>query len=224
VLVNHLLAHQVSSVVEDSSGNAGASLAAYAGASGIQARIFVPASAPAGKKRLIALNAELVEVDGPRSAPTAVCHEAARAAVYASHAWSPLFLAGQMTCAWEIWEQVGHAAPDAVVCPVGHGGLFMGLARGFAALRDAGLVEQQPRLYAVQSSACDPIVRAWENNLDEPVIAPESATIADGIVVNQPVHGREILDQRCATCGLTHRPRPCRARRDRCCAAYRQRP
>lgn len=193
VLVNHMLSYQVGSVVEDSSGNAGASLAAYAGASGIHARIFVPASAPVGKKRLIALNAELVEIDGPRSAPTAACHEAARTSVYASHAWSPLFLAGQMTCAWEIWEQMGHAAPDAVVCPVGHGGLFMGLARGFALLRDAGLIEQLPRLYAVQSAACDPVVDAWENNLDEPRAAAENATVADGIVVNQPVHGREIL-------------------------------
>lgn len=193
VLVNHLLAYQVGNVVEDSSGNAGASLAAYAGASGIHARIFVPASAPAGKKRLIALNAELVEVDGPRSAPTAVCHEAARTAVYASHAWSPLFMAGQMTCAWEIWEQMERAVPDAVVCPVGHGGLFLGLARGFAALRDVGLIERLPRLYAVQSSACDPVARAWETHLNEPLATAERDTIADGIIVNQPSRGREIL-------------------------------
>ncbi len=193
LLVNHLLAHGVGSVVEDSSGNAGASLAAYAGASSIRARIFVPASAPAAKKRLIGLNAELVEVDGPRSAPTAACHEAARTAVYASHAWSPLFLAGQMTCAWEIWEQMNHHAPDAIVCPVGHGGLFVGLARGFAALRAAGLIEYLPRLYAVQAAACDPVVRAWESDMDETDTAPEAPTIADGIVVNRPVHGREIL-------------------------------
>ncbi|NWG16142.1 MAG: pyridoxal-phosphate dependent enzyme [Chloroflexi bacterium] len=192
-LVNHLLALGVGDAVEDSSGNAGASLAAYAGASGIRARIFVPESAPAGKKRLIALNAELVEVDGPRSAPTAACHEAARTSVYASHAWSPFFLAGQMTCAWEIWEQMGGRAPDAILCPVGHGGLFLGLALGFERLRDAGLIERLPRLYAVQSAACDPVVRAWEAGLDEPLPAPEGHTVADGIVVNQPVRGREIL-------------------------------
>lgn len=204
-LVNHLLALSVGDVVEDSSGNAGASLAAYAGASGIRARIFVPESAPAGKKRLIALNAELVEVDGPRSAPTAACHEAARASVYASHAWSPFFLAGQMTCAWEIWEQMGRRAPDAVLCPVGHGGLFLGLALGFERLREAGLIERLPRLYAVQSAACDPVVRAWEAGLDEPLPAPEGQTIADGIVVNQPVRGREILAAIRASGGLALR-------------------
>lgn len=193
LLVNHLLAYGVNQVVEDSSGNAGASLAAYAGAAHIRARIFVPASAPSAKKKLIGLNAELVEVDGPRSAPTAACHEAARSAVYASHAWSPLFLLGQMTCAWEIWEQMNRRVPDALVCPVGHGGLFLGLARGFALLRAAGLIERLPRLYAVQTAACDPVVRAFEQNLDEPDAASETPTIADGIVVNRPVHGRELL-------------------------------
>src|SRR5690606_17803360 len=67
VIVNHLLAHGVTDVVEDSSGNAGASLAAYTSATGIHARIFAPASAPQGKKKLIAaFGAELVEIPGPR--------------------------------------------------------------------------------------------------------------------------------------------------------------
>lgn len=205
LLVNHLLAHGVSQVVEDSSGNAGASLAAYASASGIQARIFAPASAPAGKKRLIAACARLVEVDGLRSAATAACREAARSAVYASHAWSPLFIVGQMTCAWEIWEQLGRRAPDAVICPVGQGGLFLGLAEGFAALRRAGLIPQLPRLYAVQSAACDPVVRAWEAGRDEPAAVAEQPTIADGIVVSQPVRGPEILRALRQTGGLALR-------------------
>ncbi len=193
VLVNHLLAQRVGDVVEDSSGNAGASLAMYAGAGGIRARVFVPKDAPPNKKRLIALNAQLVEVDGSRSAPTEACHAAARTAVYASHAWSPFFIAGQMTCAWEIWEQMGHAAPDAIICPVGHGGLFLGLARGFKALLDAGLIAALPRLYAVQAAASDPVVRAWESGAEFITPGDEKPTAADGIVVREPVHGREIL-------------------------------
>jgi threonine synthase len=192
-LVNHLLHQGITEVVEDSSGNAGASLAMYAGATGIHARIFVPASAPEGKKRLIAFNAELVEVPGPRSAPTEACHAAARETVYASHAWSPFFVAGQMTAAWEVWEQLGRRAPGAILCPVGHGGLFLGFARGFKALLDAGLIERLPALIAVQSAACDPVVRAWENGWDEPETTAQNATVADGIVVALPSRGREIL-------------------------------
>jgi threonine synthase len=192
-LVNHLLHQGVTEVVEDSSGNAGLSLAMYSGATGIHVRIFAPASAPEGKKRLISLNAELVEVPGPRSASTEACHEAARETVYASHAWSPFFVAGQMTAAWEVWEQLGRRAPGVILCPVGHGGLFLGFARGFKALLDAGLIERMPTLVAVQSAACDPVVRAWEEGREEPERVFQNQTIADGIVITLPTRGREIL-------------------------------
>ncbi len=193
-LVNYLAGLGVTEVVEDSSGNAGASLAAYAAAAGIKARIFVPASAPIGKKQLIAsFGAELVEIPGPRAAATEAIREAIKTTVYASHAWNPMFITGQMTAAWEVWEQLGRRAPDAIVCAVGHGGLFLGFARGFRALLDAGLISRMPRLYAVQSAACDPLVEAWENGLDHTEPTTQQATVADGIVVTQPVHGREIL-------------------------------
>lgn len=205
LLVNHLLEQRVGSVVEDSSGNAGASLAMYAGAAGIMARIFVPKDAPTNKKRLIALNAQVVEVDGSRSAPTEACYAAARTSVYASHAWSPFFIAGQMTCAWEIWEQMGREVPDAVICPVGHGGLFLGLARGFKALLDAGLIETLPRLYAVQAAASDPVVRAWESGAEDITPGDEKPTVADGIVVREPVHGRELLQALRETNGMAIR-------------------
>lgn len=193
VLLSHLLAHGAKAVVEDSSGNAGASLAAYCAAAGVQARVYVPASAPVGKKRLIErFGAALVEIPGSRAAATDAVRQAAQHTPYASHAWSPYFIAGQMTCAWEIWEQLGRRAPDAIVCPVGYGGLLLGLARGFRALLDAGLIEQLPRLYAAQSAACDPLVRAWERG--GPVEAVEQGqTVADGITVTQPLRAAELL-------------------------------
>ena len=192
-LLSHLLAQGVAAVVEDSSGNAGASLAAYCTAAGVQARIYVPAGAPTSKKRLIErFGAALVEIAGPRAAATAAVRQAAQDTPYASHAWSPYFIAGQMTCAWEIWEQLGRRAPDAVVCAVGYGGLLLGLARGFRALLDAGLIERLPRLYAAQSSACDPLVRAWERG--GPVEAVEQGqTVADGIAVTLPLRAAELL-------------------------------
>jgi threonine synthase len=206
MIVNHLLAHGVREVVEDSSGNAGASLAAYTSATGIRARIFAPASAPEGKKKLItAFGAELVEIPGPRANTTEACLKAAETSVYATHAWSPFFIAGQMTCAWELWEQLGRRAPDAVVCTVGHGGLFVGLARGFRALLDAGLIERMPRLFAVQSAACDPVVRAWERRLDVPEAVVQQPSVADGIAVTLPVHGAEILAAVRATGGAALR-------------------
>jgi len=194
VMLNHLLACGVEAVVEDSSGNAGASVAAYASGIGMAARIFVPAGAAEGKKAQIArFGAQLVEVPGPRAAVTAACEMAAQETTYASHAWHPCFIAGEMTAAWELWEQMGRRAPDAVACPVGQGGLLLGLVEGFRALLAAGAIERLPRFYAVQSAACDPVVRAWEANADVPTPAAVGETIADGIKIALPVRGRAIL-------------------------------
>lgn len=191
--INALLQANVRDVVEDSSGNAGASLAAYAAAAGVRARIFTPAHAAEGKKRQMRVfGADLVEVPGPRSATTEACLRAAEESVYASHAWSPLPLLGLMTCAWELWEQLGDA-PAAIVCPVGQGGLFLGVWRGFQALRAAGCITRMPRMFAVQSTACAPITSAWYLKEPEPVQVDEGETVAEGIRIAHPVRGREVL-------------------------------
>lgn len=204
LMVNHFLAQGVETVVEDSSGNAGASLAAGAAAAGIHARIFAPASAPAAKQAQIrAYGAELKLVPGPRAAAAEACLAAAQTTVYASHAWSPFFLAGQMTCAWEIYEQAG--AVDAVLCCAGHGGLFTGLARGFHALQTAGLLERLPRMFVAQAAACDPLVQAWERDCAQPLPVTPARSVADGIAVARPVHGAEILRTLRATGGAALR-------------------
>ena len=193
-MMNHIAAQGVSEVVEDSSGNAGASVAAYSRIANIHARIYSPTSAPEGKKALIkAFGAELIEIPGPQSAKTDACHEAAKTTTYASHAWSPYFILGQTTVAWEVWEQLGRTAPDAVATPVGHGGLFLGFARGFKALYEAGLIDKLPRLFAIQTEACDPIVRGWESGADVPSVITPQATVADGIIVDIPVRGKAVL-------------------------------
>lgn len=206
-LLNYLLGQGARAVVEDSSGNAGASVALYAAAAGLTARVYVPESAPPGKKRAIRLAAEIVEVPGPRAATTAACLEAvARGeAVYASHAWHPHFIAGQMTAAWELWEQHGRRAPEAIVCPVGQGLLLLGLYRGFVALREAGVIDRLPRLFAVQAAAADPLVRGWESGAATPPAIMPGATVADGIVIGQPVRGAALLAALRATNGAALR-------------------
>lgn len=196
ILINYLLSQGVKHVVEDSSGNAGSSVAMYASGAGMTARIYVPAAAPAAKKRQIAMSAEVVEVGGTRRDVTDACLLEVENgdAVYASHAWNPLFIAGQMTAAWELWEQFGRDIPDAVVIPVGQGLYLLGYARGFESLLNAGLVDRLPRIFAVQAAACDPIVRGFESNEKEPIPVEQGQTVADGIVISNPVRGSAVLE------------------------------
>nr|WP_138007097.1 pyridoxal-phosphate dependent enzyme [Halalkalirubrum salinum] len=191
----------VDTVVEDSSGNAGAAIATYAARAGIDAKIYVPAAAKASKLRAIErAGATPVRVEGTRQAVTDACLQAVESgeAWYASHAWNPAFLAGTATIAYEIALQRDWNAPDAVVLPLGHGTLFLGAYRGFHALEHAGWIDEMPRLLAAQASGYAPIADdrhsdAMETNATE-TGATETDTneIADGIQIREPVRAEEI--------------------------------
>jgi threonine synthase len=186
VLVAAAAAQGIASLVTDSSGNAGRSVAAYAARAGIAAEVFVPESTPDHKATAIArLGASVVRVPGDRAAAAgaAVARVDETEAMYASHVWQPLFVHGTKTVAFEIWEQLGRHPCGTVVVPVGNGTLLLGAARGFAELRDAGLVQRAPRLIGVQAARCAPL-------LDQ---APSGPTVADGIAVAAPPRRAQIL-------------------------------
>jgi threonine synthase len=171
-------------VVEDSSGNAGTSVAAYAAAAGLTARIFAPEDiVPAKARAIVALGAELVRVSGPRSAVTAAAIEAARHAYDAGHARDDRFLEGTKTIAFELFEEMGTSLTD-VITPVGQGTVLIGLAMGFADLVAAGKLERTPRLHGVQSEACAPLVRGAPLGRPAPVVPQPS--LADGIRIPEP--------------------------------------
>jgi threonine synthase len=164
-------------------GNAGASFAAYAAHAGIRARIFVPEDVSSRKTaQIAACGAAVVLIPGPRSKTArAVREEALRGAAYASHAWIPLGLAGMATLAFEVVEQLGQA-PGAVVLPVGHGTLLLGIERGFAAMHLAGAIDRRPqsRLRLAPALRCGPsireAVRRWPVSRDD--LAEASASFS----------------------------------------------
>jgi len=196
VEINFLKADGIHDVVEDSSGNAGASMAAYAARAGLKASIYAPQSASPAKLAQIAFfGADLHKIPGPRSETTKAAIEAvAQGAVYASHAYNPVYLLGQQSFAWEVWEQFGTDVPDAVVIPTGQGGLLMGAWLGFRRLMQAGLIKALPKLFAVQPDLLSPIHSAWIAGLNEiPEITPKGVSQAEGLAIVRPVRGRRIL-------------------------------
>jgi threonine synthase len=196
VLVAWLRHNGVRSVVEDSSGNAGAALAAYCARAGISCTVYVPAAAsPAKLAQLRAYGARVETVPGPREAATeaAVAGAAAAGAVYASHLWNPAFLAGTATFAYEAWEQLGRRVPDVAVFPVGGGTLLLGAYRGWVALREAGLADRVPRLVGVQVAACAPLAAGFDAGLDAPAPVNPRTSAAEGILTPRPPRGSQVL-------------------------------
>ncbi len=194
VLVSLLKEMSISEVVEDSSGNAAASLAAYGARAGIHCKIFVPAEAsPAKLAQIRVYGAELLPIAGPRENASLAAQKATERAYYASHVYNPLILEGTKTFAYELWEQLGRA-PDHLLFPVGHGTLFLGAYRGFCDLLQAKLIEKLPALHAVQAEGYASLYRIYRESLTElPEIAPRP-TIAEGIRIKNPVRWRAILE------------------------------
>ena len=179
--------HGVTEVVEDSSGNAGAAVSAYAAHAGISAHIFAPASAPKAKLRQISVyGATLHTIEGPREATTAAAARFAEShgMVYASHALSPFFMEGMKGFAYEVADQLSGRMPDHVVFPVGNGSLLIGAYMGFSELAARGSLSRIPALHAVQAEAVSPVVAAFHGR---PWTKAEGAqTVAGGISVAEP--------------------------------------
>ena len=176
--------------VEDSSGNAGASFAAYAARAGINARVFVPQSASGPKRvQIEAYGAALMVIPGPRSAAAdAVKAEADQGVVYASHAYLPFGMLGNACIAYEIVSQLG-TNPGTVIAPIGHGSLLLGIIRGFASLKQARVIERMPVLIGVQAQACAPV---WAEYTHFGGKVEEGQTLAEGVRVRNPVRGKAL--------------------------------
>lgn len=189
-----LISRGVNEAVEDSSGNAGASFAAYATRSGIHARVFLPEYASGPKRsQIAAYGAELVPVPGPRSEAASEVRKAAEhGAVYASHAYLPFGLPGIATIAYELYEDLGEV-PGAVIAPVGHGSLLLGISLGFGAMMAAGIIQNQPRLIGVQARACAPLWALSSQGVAGLAWVTEGETLAEGVRVLHPMRGDDLL-------------------------------
>lgn len=185
----------VKHVLEDSSGNAGCAVSAYAAAAGIGCSIYVPANASAAKINQMELYGSTVhKIAGTRQDAADAALTAANASLFASHVYNPWFYEGTKTFAYEIWEQCGNNLPDEIIFPVGNGTLILGAFIGFNELLRSGAIKRLPILSLVQAENCSPL-------LGNEVFTP---TKAEGIAVQKPARKRQILEAVKQTGGNLH--------------------
>ncbi len=194
VMVSYLKSRGIEHVLEDSSGNAGASLSAYAAAAAMRCRILVPETASYPKiAQIAACGADVVTVPGTRQDVADAALRMSSEIFYASHNWQPFFIEGTKTLAYELWETLGFRAPDNVIVPLGYGSNVLGLDRGFDELLRNGEISTRPRIFGVQAANCAPCHAAWLAGGESPVATRISPTIAEGIASSQPTRLREVL-------------------------------
>ncbi|QRF56755.1 pyridoxal-phosphate dependent enzyme [Variovorax paradoxus] len=194
VMMSFLRQIGVDAVLEDSSGNGGAAIAASGAAAGLRVKVLAPAYTPAPKVAQIrAFGAEVQLVPGPREASEEEAVRQSSEIFYASHNWHPFFLQGTKTLAYELWEDLGFEAPDNVIIPAGAGSNVLGCHIGFQELLAAGQIRRLPRIFVAQPLNCSPIDASFTAGADTLVERAVAPTIAEGTAIKRPVRLREIL-------------------------------
>lgn len=173
-------------LVTDSSGNAGAALAAHAGRAGLACTVFVPRGAPPGKQRQIAAyGAQLTRVPGPRdlARTAALEHATTRGAFYASHLSNPHFLDGTKSWWYEVASELGQVRT--VVLPVGSGSLLLGVLRGIDELMVSRWTATAPRIVIAQARGFASLANPSIPSPVDVLVGAESP-LAEGIALGHP--------------------------------------
>ncbi|MFI7026039.1 threonine synthase [Micromonospora sp. NPDC049900] len=188
-------------------GNAGAAWATYAARAGMGATIAMPLSAPTiCRRECVAAGADLRLVDGligDAGRQVAGLVAASAGSIFdAGTLREPYRLEGKKTMGYEIVEQLGWQVPDVIIYPTGGGVGLIGIHKALGELRELGWVEDRlPRLVAVQSTGCAPIVRAFAAGEDRAQPWADAHTVAFGITVPAPLGDELILTALRATAG-----------------------
>ncbi|MCY3780256.1 MAG: threonine synthase [Chloroflexi bacterium] len=186
-----------------SSGNAGASLAAYGARAGLDGYLFTLERAPRSKiAQIIAYGPQVKSVKRLGYDPAAEKATWANiAAICDANDWlmlitarsnSPQSMEGAKTISYEVCQQLHNDPPDVVYVPVGGGGLLSSIWKGFREWRAAGYIDRLPRMVAVQPQGCDPISQAWrEGRPVQPL--DDCASAVSGIILTSPPDGDLVL-------------------------------
>lgn len=189
----------VSELAMPTNGNAGAAWSLYAARAGIKATIVMPVDAPdITRKECVTAGAHLYLVDGLiHDAGAIVAKAVEEDGLYdASTLKEPYRIEGKKTMGLEIAEQFGWQVPDVILYPTGGGVGLIGIYKALQELQMLGWIDdgKMPRLVAVQSEGCAPIVKAWKEGKTVADAWIDASTIAFGINVPKAIGDFLILD------------------------------
>lgn len=189
----------VSALAMPTNGNAGAAWSLYCAQADITATIVMPVDAPEiTRKECVAAGADLHLVDGLIGDAGKIVGQAVQdyGLFDASTLKEPYRIEGKKTMGLEIMEQFNWQIPDVILYPTGGGVGLIGIYKALQELQELGWIEpsQMPRLVAVQSTGCAPIVKAWEEGETWAPKWENAETIAFGINVAKALGDFLILD------------------------------
>jgi len=171
-----------------STGNTGASLAAYAASAGLRALVLIPKDRVAlGKMtQLLAYGARTLVVAGDFDTCLELAREAsARLGVYLLNSINPFRLEGQKTIVFELLQQLGWDPPDWIVVPAGNLGNTSAFGKALREARALGLIARVPRIAAVQAAGAAPFARSFDEGFARRYRV-DAHTVATAISIGNP--------------------------------------
>ncbi len=170
-----------------SAGNAGSAAAAYGAAAGLPVHVVVPKDTPAPiLEEIASLGADLQLLDGLITDCGKVVREGVEKKGWfdLSTLKEPYRVEGKKTMGYEVWEQLGHRLPDAIVYPTGGGTGMIGMWKAFDEMERLGWIgPERPKMFTVQAAGCAPMVRAWEQGEEHAETWQDASTYAAGLRV-----------------------------------------
>jgi threonine synthase len=187
----------ITSCVIPTAGNAGGAMSAYCAKAGIAAHVFMPSATPeVFKQECRFFGAQLTLVDGSIYDCGQLVRQQASINRWfdVSTTKEPYRIEGKKTLGYEIAEQLGWILPDVIVYPTGGGTGLIGMWKAFDEMEQLGWIgSARPRMVAVQSANCAPVVKAFESGATQMTLYPDSFTVANGLRVPKPYADSLIL-------------------------------
>lgn len=194
----------VKRIVMPTAGNAGGTWSMYASRAGIEITVVMSQTAPAANQTEVRLAGGTLElVDGSIADAGARAKEIAQetGAFLGTTFSEPYRIEGKKAAWLELFDQLGDgdkmAFPTTIVLPVGGGVAAWAAAKAAEEVAALGWTEgTPPRLIGTQPANCAPIVKAFDEGVDE--VVPwdrDPMTIAAGLRVPAPAEGTLVLEQ-----------------------------
>ncbi len=181
-----------------SAGNAASALAAYTARAGIEAHIFMPKDVPqANRVECEYYGARVTLVNGLISDCARIVAERKEQEGWfdVSTLKEPFRVEGKKTMGYEVAEQLGWSLPQGIIYPTGGGVGLIGMWKAFEEMQALGWIgAERPKMVAVQSIGCAPIVKAWDEHKSSTEFWPSASTVAAGLRVPKAYGDYLILD------------------------------
>ncbi|HUX99249.1 MAG TPA: threonine synthase [Candidatus Deferrimicrobium sp.] len=193
--ITNAIEKNAKSVICASTGNMGASVAAYAAMAGIDCTILIPENIPTAKlAQIIAYGAKLIQVK------TNSYHTVQRLSEQAASQFNYFLLGdyinrteGEKSVGFELIDQLDWKPPDFVFCPIGTGTLIWAIWKAFLEFKNVKLIGKLPKIVGVQAEGCAPVIHAFKNNTLKITPIENPKTIASAIAAPDPITGNGAL-------------------------------